>query len=117
MKLQNLGSLRAPDSEPCGIVFSITRGLFGSGDAGAVVLLLELSSVTNAGKIISESSSLSLSRSSFVGAVKILADGAVVVVGVVISRRGVVVVVVGLAVVVLLVVVLAMNAGMIGAWA
>ena len=48
--------------------------------------------------------------------VKILADGGVVV-GVVITRRDVVVVV-GLDVcVVLLVVVLAMKAGMIGAWA
>ena len=59
---------------------------------------------------------MSLSCSSFVATVKILADGGVVV-GVVITRRDVVVVV-GLAVVVvLLVVVLAMKAGMIGAWA
>lgn len=75
-------------------------------------MLLELSSVTNAGKIISES----LSRSSFAATVKILG------VGVVITRRDVVVVValvvVALVVVVLrVVVVLAMKAGMIGAWA
>ena len=72
------------------------------------MLLLEFSSVTNAGKIISES----LSRSSFAATVKILG------VGVVITRRDVVAVV-ALVVVVLLVVVvvvLAMKAGIIGAW-
>ena len=81
-------------------MFSMTRGVLDRGE----VTVDELSSVTNAGKIISES----LSRSSFAATVKILGDGPVVV-GVVITLRVVVVVVV------LLVVVLAMNAGMIGA--
>ena len=70
-------------------------------------MLLELSSVTNAGKIISES----LSRSSFAATVKILG------VGVVITRRDVVVVVALVVVVLRVVVVLAMKAGIIGAWA
>ena len=85
-------------------MFSMTRGVLDRGE----VTVDELSSVTNAGKIISESSSSPLSRSSFAATVKILGDGRVVV-GVVITLRVVVVVVV------LLVVVLAMNAGMIGA--
>ena len=67
-------------------------------------MLLELSSVTNAGKIISES----LSRSSFAATVKILG---------VTARRDVVVVVSLVVVVLRVVVVLAMKAGMIGAWA